>query len=120
YRVISLSFSNLGGPDAVQEYYATYGHRSYEDRVYSNLGEHYLGQLRYDDAARTYRAFVALYPFHRAAPHFSMRVVDTFTQGGFPRLVLESKREFVSTYGLQSEYWRHFDPDESPDVLAYL
>ena len=120
YRIISLSFSNLGGPGAVREYYSTFGNRSYEDRVYSNLGEHYLAKLRYDDAARTYKAFVALYPFHRAAPHFSMRVVETFIQGGFPKLVLESKREFASKYGLQAEYWRHFEPEESPEVLAYL
>ena len=120
YRVISLSFSNLGGPDAVREYYSTFGNRSYEDRVYSNLGEHYLDKLRYDDAAKTYKTFVALYPFHRAAPRFSMRVVETFTQGGFPKLVLESKREFASKYGLKAEYWRHFKPEESPEVLAYL
>ena len=120
YRVISLSFSNLGGPEAVQEYFATFGNRSYEDRVYANLGEHYLGKLRYDDAAKTYRAFVTLYPFHREAPRFGMRVIETFTQGGFPKLVLEAKREFAAAYGLQSEYWRHFEPAESPEVLAYL
>jgi tetratricopeptide (TPR) repeat protein len=120
YRVISLSFSNLGGPEAVRKYYSTFGNRPYEDRVYSNLGEHYLAKLRYDDAAGTYKAFVALYPFHRAAPRFSMRVVETFTKGGFPKLVLESKREFASKYGLQAEYWRHFKPEESPEVLAYL
>ena len=120
YRVISLSFNNLGGPDAVREYYGTFGKRSYEDRVYGNLGEHYLGKLRYDDAAKTYKAFLALYPFHRASPRFSMRVVETFTQGGFPKLVLEAKREFASKYGLQAEYWRYFKPEESPEVLTYL
>jgi len=120
YRVISLSFSNLGGPEVVPDYFATFGHRGYEDRVYSNLGEHYLAKLRYDDAAKTYKAFVALYPFHRAAPRFSMRVVDTFTQGGFPKLVLESKKEFATQYGLQADYWRHFKPEESPEVLSYL
>ena len=120
YRVISLSFSNLGGPDAVKEYYSNFGKRSYEDRVYSNLGEHYLEKLRYDDAAKTYKTFVALNPFHRAAPRFSMRVVDTFTQAGFPQLVLESKRDFASKYGLKAEYWRHFKPEESPEVMAYL
>jgi tetratricopeptide (TPR) repeat protein len=118
--VISLSFSNLGGPETVPEYFSKFGNRSYEDRIYSSLGEHYLGKLRYDDAAKTYKGFVALYPFHRAAPRFSMRVVDTFTQGGFPKLVLESKREFASKYGLKAEYWRHFKPEESPEVLAYL
>src|SRR5580765_1723089 len=120
FRVISLSFSNLGGPEALPEYFSKFGNRSYEDRIYSSLGEHYLGKLRYDDAAKTYKAFVALYPFHRAAPRFSMRVVDTFTQGGFPKLVLESKREFASKYGLKAEYWRHFKPEESPEVVAYL
>jgi tetratricopeptide (TPR) repeat protein len=120
FRVISLSFSNLGGPETLQEYFSKFGNRSYEDRIYTNLGEHYLGKLRYDDAAKTYKAFVTLHPFHRAAPRFSMRVVDTFTQGGFPKLVLESKREFASKYGLKSEYWRHFKPEESPEVLAYL
>lgn len=120
YRVISLSFSNLGGSETVPEYFASVGHRSYEDHVYSNLGDHYLAKLRYDDAAKTFKTFVALYPFHRAAPRFSMRVVDTFTQGGFPKLVLESKREFAARYGLRTEYWRHFRPEESPEVLAYL
>jgi tetratricopeptide (TPR) repeat protein len=120
FRVISLSFSNLGGPETVPEYFTTFGNRAYEDRVYSNLGEHYLAKLRYDDAAKTFKTFVALNPFHRAAPHFSMRVVETFTQGGFPKLVLESKREFASQYGLQADYWRHFEPEESPEVLAYL
>jgi tetratricopeptide (TPR) repeat protein len=120
FRVISLSFSNLGGPETLQEYFSKFGNRAYEDRIYANLGEHYLGKLRYDDAAKTYKAFVALYPFHRAAPRFSMRVVETFTQGGFPKLVLDSKREFAAKYGLKAEYWRHFKPEESPEVVAYL
>src|SRR5215468_4311677 len=120
FRVISLSFSNLGGPETAPEYFSKFGNRSYEDRIYSSLGEHYLDKLRYDDAAKTYKAFVTLYPFHRAAPRFSMRVVDTFTQGGFPKLVLESKREFASKYSLKAEYWRHFKPEDSPEVLAYL
>jgi tetratricopeptide (TPR) repeat protein len=119
FRVISLSFSNLGGPAAVREFFSTRT-RSYEDRIYSNLGEHYLAKLRYDDAAKTYKAFVELHPFHRAAPRFSMRIIDTFTQGGFPKLVLESKREFAATYGLKAEYWRHVKPEESPEAVAYL
>ena len=120
FRAVSLSFSNLGGPDAVQQYFSSTKSRSYEDRVYSNLGEHYLAKLRYDDAAKTYNAFIALHPFHPAAPRFSMRVVETFTKGGFPKLVLESKRDFASKYGLQAEYWRHNKPEELPEVLAYL
>jgi tetratricopeptide (TPR) repeat protein len=120
FRAVSLSFSNLGGPEAVQQYFSSTKSRSYEDRVYSNLGEYYLVKLRYDDAAKTYNAFITLHPFHPAAPRFSMRVVETFTKGGFPKLVLESKRDFASKYGLQAEYWKHNKPEESPEAIAYL
>jgi cellulose synthase operon protein C len=120
FRVISLGFSNLGGPEVVQEYFAAKGGRSYEDKIYANLGEFYLAKLRYDDAAKTYKAFVALNPFHRSSPHFSMRVVEIYAKGNFPKLVLEAKKEFASKYGLQAEYWRHFDVNESPEVLSYL
>ena len=120
FRAVSLSFSNLGGPDAVQQYFSSTKSRSYEDRVYSNLGEYYLAKLRYDDAAKTYNGFMTLHPFHRAAPSFSMRVVETFTRGGFPKLVLQSKRDFASKYGLQAEYWQHNKPEELPEAVAYL
>jgi tetratricopeptide (TPR) repeat protein len=120
YRVISLSFSNLGGPEVVNEYFSKYGDRSYEDRIYSNLGEFYLSKLRYNDAAAAYKAFVDLNPFHRVAPRFGMRVVEIYEQGGFPLLVVESKKDFATKYGLQAEYWDYFDPAESPEVLGYL
>lgn len=120
FRVISLSFSNLGGSEIVGEYFASNGNRTYEDRIYSNLGEFYLTKLRYHDAAAAYKAFIGLYPLHRTSPHFSMRVVEIYTKGGFQKLVLDSKQEFAKTYGVHAEYWRHFAIDEAPEVLSYL
>ncbi len=120
FRVISLGFSNLGGPEVVQEYFADNGHRDYEDRIYANLGEYYLDKLRYEDAATTYRTFVDLNPFHRASPRFGMRVIEIYGRADFPKLVLEAKKDFAARYGLQAEYWRHFAPADSPEVIAYL
>jgi TolA-binding protein len=120
YRVISLCFSNLGGSDVVVQYFQTQGERSYEDRIYAHLAEFYLDKRRYQDAAASYEAFVQLHPLHRSAPRFSMRVVEVYETGGFPKLVLDSKKAFAASYGLQSEYWRHFDVNESPEVLSYL
>ena len=120
FQVVSLSFSNIGGPDVIGSYFAANGHRPYEDRVYRYLAEYYLVKLRYQDAATVYKSFVALYPFHQTSPHFSMRVVEIYEKGGFPQLVLAGKKEFAATYGLQSEYWHHFDVNKSPDVLSYL
>lgn len=120
YRVISLSFSNLGGPEVVESYFEEKGSRSYEDRVYSQLGDFYLEKLRYHDAAASFRAFVRLHPLDPAAPHFGMRVVEVYETGGFPKLVLESKKEFATAYGLGADYWQYFSIDELPEVLGYL
>jgi len=120
FHVISLCFSNLGGPESIEQYFGANGHKSFEDRIYGHLGEFYLEKLRYQDAAAAYRAFVDLNPLHRSAPHFSMRVIEIYEQGGFPKLVLESKKQFAASYGLDSEYWRHFDVAASPEVLRYL
>ena len=68
FNVIALSFSNLGGPEVIGEYFAEFGHRPYEDHAYRYLGEFYLSKQRYQDAATVYKDFVALYPFHAASP----------------------------------------------------
>ncbi|MGB5729262.1 MAG: tetratricopeptide repeat protein, partial [Thiogranum sp.] len=86
FRVISLSFSNLGGADSVVVYFSRYGKRTYEDSVYSNLGEYYFDKRRYADASATYNAFVSRNPFHKLAPNFHMRVIEIHTGGGFPSL----------------------------------
>ncbi len=120
FRVISLGFSNLGGADSVVEYFSQHGKRSYEDSVYSNLGEFYFDKRRYADASAAYNAFVSRNPFHKRAPNFQMRVIEIHSAGGFPSLVLEAKKAFASTYGLQAEYWKYFDPKDRQDVLDNL
>jgi cellulose synthase operon protein C len=120
FRVISLSFSNLGGPEVIDEYFTVRGHRSYADRIYSNLGEFYLEKLRYHDAASVYQSFIALNPFHQKSPHFSMRVVEIYEQGAFPQLVVEAKKEFATNYSLNAAYWNHFSTEDAPDVLEFL
>ena len=120
FRVVSLSFSNLGGPEVVEDYFSRYGHRSYADKVYRNLGEFYFAKLRYDDAASVYKSFIDLNPYHKASPQFSMRVVEIFGDAGFPLLVVESKKEFASRYALTSEYWDYHEVDDASEVVGFL
>lgn len=120
HRVISLSFSAMGGPDAVVSYFRKNGQRSYEVDIYRNLGEHYLEKRRYADAASAYNTFVELNPYHKVSPHFDMRVIEIYKQGGFPKLVIEANKDFATDYGLKSNYWKHFEVESYPDVLALL
>ena len=54
FRVISLSFSNMGDPEVVDQYFSAKGHRSYADKIYANLAEYYFETRRFDDAARDF------------------------------------------------------------------
>jgi TolA-binding protein len=119
-RVVSLSFSYGQGSDSVADYFKRRGTRHYEYIIYDHLGQLYLQKERYNDAAQTFQAFVKQNPVHRLAPGFQMRVIDTYQQGSFPILVLESKKALVDQYNLQSEYWQHYPPADNQQVLDYL
>jgi tetratricopeptide (TPR) repeat protein len=49
-----------------------------------------------------------------------MRIIEIHTAGGFPTLVLESKKKFAAAYGLRSDYWKYFDPAARQEVLGFL
>ena len=120
FRVISLSFSNMGGPEVVDDYFSKKGHRSYADKIYGNLAEFYFSKLRYDDAASVYKSFIALNPYHRKSPYFGMRVVDIYGEAGFAQLVVEAKKEFATTYAIDADYWDYVNIGESPEVVGFL
>jgi len=120
FRVISLSFSNLGGPGVLDAYFAEHGHRSYADKIYSNLAEFYFAKLRYEDAASVYRSYIALNPYHEVSPHFSMRIVEIYGEAGFPQLVVEAKKQFATDYALDADYWYYVDVDSSGEVVEFL
>ncbi|MCW8934365.1 MAG: tetratricopeptide repeat protein [Gammaproteobacteria bacterium] len=120
YRVISLSFSYLGGPQEVVKYFETHGSRQYEASIYSHLGEYYLTKRRYADAAGAYNSYVERNPLNKVSPHFHIRVIDIYLKGGFPKLVIDSKKNYASTYGLRANYWTFFDINSYPDVIVFL
>ena len=120
YRVISLSFSYLGGADAIVDFFEQAGPRSYEASVYSHLGEHYLEKRRYNDAAQSYNSFIERNALHKVAPYFNIRVIEIYLKGGFPKLVIDSKKNYSNTYGLNAEYWQYYDIKEFPVVLTFL
>jgi len=120
FRVISLSFSYLGGPESVVSYFDKNGPRQYEASIYSHLGEYYLVKRRYGDAAKSYNTYVERNPLNKVSPHFHIRVIEIYLKGGFPKLVVESKKKFASTYGLRATYWTFFEIGTYPEVIVFL
>lgn len=119
-RVISFSFSYLGGADAVSEYFDKRGKRTYEDMIYSDLGDHYLIKRRYADAAKSFSTFAKRNPLHKRAPAFQQRVIGVYKRGDFPKLVLDEKENFARIYDLKGNYWTVHNVNQQPETLAFI
>jgi TolA-binding protein len=95
FRVLSISFSYIEGAESIDAFLAQRGLPKYTYIIYSNLGDLYLEQERYQDAAETYEAFVTQDPYHPKAPVLQVQVIEAYKQGGFPSLVLDGKKSFA-------------------------
>ncbi|HSW24768.1 MAG TPA: tetratricopeptide repeat protein, partial [Burkholderiaceae bacterium] len=111
FRVMSICLQNLQGPASIPPYIDNNPERrGYEFRVYQQLGELYIKQDRVKDAADTFGAFVKQQPLHAQAPQLQARVIEIYQANGFATLALEAKKDYVSRYGIDSEF-RKANPD---------
>jgi TolA-binding protein len=104
FRVASISLQNLQGAASIPTYVNSAERKGYEFRVYQQLGELYIKQDRVKDAADTFGAFVKQQPLHAQAPQLQARVIEIYQQAGFGTLALDAKKDYVSRYGIDSEF----------------
>lgn len=119
-RVVSLSFSYLGGGPAITEYLQNHPVRSFEPVLYENLAKLFLDKNRYNDAARSYAALAERSPTHPLAPKFQARVIDVYDQAGFADQVLQAKVDYVNKYDLDQVYWTAHSREDSPEAYELL
>ncbi len=120
FRVLSITFSYMGGAESISDFLAEQGHPEYSYVFYMNLGDLYLEKERFVDAAESYEAFVAQDPYHPKSPILQVEVIEAYKRGGFPSLVLEGKKGFVERYGMDGEFWVRNPPQENTAVSAHL
>ncbi len=104
FRVTSLSLENLQGADSIASYMSTPVRHEYEFRVYQQLGELYMKQQRYKDAADTFNAFAHRYPLHPQAPLLQAHVIEIYQKTGFATLALAAKKDYIAQYGARSAF----------------
>jgi TolA-binding protein len=106
FRVMSISLANLQGAESIPAYINSPTRKTYEFRVYEQLGELYIKQDRSKDAADTFSLFARRNPLHAQAPQLQARVIEIYERGGFAIAALEAKKEFVANYSVTSEFRR--------------
>ncbi len=120
FRVVSITFSYLDGHESIDALLAQTGDVPYASLFYAGLGDLYLDKERYIDAAQTYAAFVKRMPTDGRSPALQVKVIEAYTLAKFPSLVLDAKRDFVTLYGMDSDFWTERSRDAYPQVVATL
>jgi tetratricopeptide (TPR) repeat protein len=119
-RVMSITFSYNEGAATLEQHLHTHGDRPYAWLLYSRLGDLYVAKQRFQDAAASYRAFVARDPYSDHAPDLAMAAIEAYGKGGFSQLVLDAKHEFVERYNFDSPYWKNRSRADHPRVVQEL
>ena len=115
-RAISLSFSYLGGAKAIEEYFAADPENANVAQAHRSLGDLYLHQNRYSDAAQTYYGFLQTHANHEDAPSLLLATIDAWEKSPFVDQQLEARKEFEKRFGVNSRFWRQHELDAFPDI----
>lgn len=105
-RGMALSFSYMGPPTKIQDYFEKAGHRDYEALIYRKLGDLYLAQKRVQDAVGAYEAFIRTYPLHPDAPAVQMQIVEAYQQVKLVDLANRARINFVDRFGDESLWYQ--------------
>jgi len=119
-RVLSITFSYLDGPQTIAATLETQATPPWDWLLYQSLGELYLEQERFRDAADTFDSFVQRNAVHPQSPLMQQAVIEAYVAGRFPSLVLEAKQDYVHRYGLDAPYWTVHAPAANALVLEQL
>lgn len=119
-RAIAITYSDLDGPESLDEALLDRGDPLYAHQLYESLGNLYIEKERYQDAALAFEAFAKRRPESRFAPSLQMRTIEAYSKGGFASLVIEGKQAFVERYAFGSEFWAQRTVEDAPEVAAQL
>jgi outer membrane protein assembly factor BamD (BamD/ComL family) len=119
-RVMSVVFSYQDGIEPLNRFVTGLGSPPYSPLLYARLGDLYVEKQRYQDAASTYRAFVAREPNNEYSPTLSTQAIEAYRKGGFAQLVLDGKREYVENYNLGTTFWQGRDREKYPQIVAEI
>jgi len=112
YRAISLTFSYLGGANAIESYLTKSGSTVYEQAFYRHLAAYYLSRERYTDAAKTYQTYINKHPLNATSAGYSMRIIEVYQQGGFYDLAITARKAFADGFGPESDFWKQLDAED--------
>jgi tetratricopeptide (TPR) repeat protein len=119
-RVVSLCLAELGGMEAADEYLQRQDKSRYRKLVLHELADQYAAQERVMDAAGIWLHLARHDPLDAESPRLLTRAIEHYEAAGFEQRAVETQALFAGSYGMDSDFWRHHDRTDYPDVLRQL
>lgn len=108
-RVVVLALQYLDGPATLAERMERLELPDWQHEVYARLANDYVERERYLDGVDTWSRFVDHNPLDARAPIATQEMIRILEEGGFPSEILPRKREFVTRFGIRSDFWTLHD-----------
>lgn len=114
FRAMAIGFSALEGPGSVDAWLdgRETGIPEWAWLSYERLGDLYLEQQRWTDAAAAYSAWATRAPLDARAPLLQARAIDALEEGGFAGEALAAMAAFAERFSLRGAWWQGREPME--------
>lgn len=124
FRAMAIGFSALDGAASVgawlDEWRQGPGEPEWSWLAYARLGELYLEQQRWTDAALAFGAWAERAPLDDRAPELQGRALDALAAGGFGGEALAAMAAFAERFSLHGAWWQGRDPGAHESVRTRL
>jgi tetratricopeptide (TPR) repeat protein len=106
FRAVGLAFSNLGGTNALLDYFSEESDFKYLYQTYATISDIYLKQERYSDAANTINQFIRYNPNSVYIPYSQLKIIAIWQKSQFISKLYGAIESFYVTYNPSSQYWK--------------
>lgn len=109
FRAIGLTFTYLGGVDAIYAYHKSQGKPIYVYRTYDTVAKLFLKQERYSDSVAVYQGYMKYYPVGDRVVEAGINIQRIWKDAGFFNRYVESFERFYGDFHIGSSFWRKSD-----------
>ncbi len=119
-RVVTLALAYLEGPETLAGHMRALGRPTWQYEVYRALADDYLEDERFLDSVATWSTFIDQNSLDARAPSAHIGMINTLVEADFPSEVAPKKEEFITRYGVYSEFWAIHDTTVREGYLTDL
>lgn len=117
FRGLSITVSYLDGPRTLRSVFDEHPDRNYKAVAFEKLGDFYLNENRYSDAAQSYTVFANEFNTHPRAPILMDKAITAYRQGGFRNQAIKTTEQLVDYFALQTDFWEKNSKADVPKAV---